>query len=157
MIFFLCPNLRNLSRVLNLSRCSNSLNSASVYFQKHYQQIQSKRKEDCKLNLKWPPCKEGNARFSTVPLKEGGVAVLRILELLPGFWSRMWKFIRPFMKRGTLKPKIEERALLSLFYCLIVHICRKKKQISVQACCDHIVFLYPTQIWYSKHLMFLKD
>ena len=89
-------------------------------------------------------------------LYEGGVAAPRILELLLGFWSKMWKFIRPFMKKGTLKPKIEKRALLPLFYCLCADIYRKKSQISVQvACGDHIVLISQTDnICFS---LYIKD
>ena len=57
---------------------------------------------------------------------EGGVAALRISELLPGFWSKMWKFIRPFMKshlkKGTLNPKVEKMALLPFFFTVFVKI-----------------------------------
>ena len=47
--------------------------------------------------------------------------------------------------KSTLKPKIEERALLLLFYCLCSDICREKTLISVQvACGDHLVLTSQT-------------
>ena len=53
--------------------------------------------------------------------------------LLPGFWNKMGKFIRPFMKssrKGNFKTENWKRSLLPLFY--FICICRKKSQISIQ-------------------------
>ena len=64
-----------------------------------------------------------------------GVAT-RVLELLSGFWSCSQGFAVKcenlsdlFLKsseKGTLKPEIEQRALLPLFYCLCLDISKGK-------------------------------
>ena len=46
------------------------------------------------------------------------------------------------MKKGTLKPKIEKRALLSLFTVFVQIFVEKKSQTSVQAVCGD-------QIWFD--------
>ena len=54
---------------------------------------------------------------------EGGVAALRVLEENVKIYLTFYE--KSFIK-GTLKPKIEKRALLLLFYCLLSDICKKK-------------------------------
>ena len=61
----------------------------------------------------------------------------RILELLPGFW-----FYEEYFKKGTLKPKIEKRALLPLFYCLCSDICRKKNIVFLRYLNNLMIFWY---------------
>ena len=82
---------------------------------------------------------------------EGGVAALRVLKLLPKFWSaprilelllgvwnKIWKFILPFMKsplKRVLKLEIWKTVFVQIF-------AGKKSQISVQvACNDHITWI----------------
>ena len=85
------------------------------------------------------------------PLKWGKDGCSKGFGVLPRFWSKMWKFIRPFMK-SLLKNELEnrklkKRALLPLFYCLCSDICRKKYQIWDQvACGDCIVLTYRLKI-----------
>ena len=87
------------------------------------------------------------------------VVAPRVLELLPGFWSKMWKSIRPIrkspLKRVLKNRKLKKRALLPLFYCLCLDIWRKKiANLSPSiACGDNIVFISQTNnIYFSLYI-----
>ena len=66
------------------------------------------------------------------------------LRVLPGFWncSQGFGFMKSTLKGYNLKPKIEKRALLPLFYCLCSDICRKKNIVFLRYLNNLMIFWY---------------
>ena len=77
-----------------------------------------------------------------------GIAPCRVLELLPGFRSKMWKSIRIFIKssvKGYFKTENRKKGSAPPFLPSLFRYLQKKSQISVQvACGDHIVLINQT-------------
>ena len=74
----------------------------------------------------------------------------RIFELLPGFWSKIWKIYLTFyekcFKKGTLNQKIEKKcSTIPFLLSLSRYWHEKKSHVSVQvAFSDHIVLISQT-------------
>ena len=85
-----------------------------------------------------------SSSFNTFILLCLEVILRRDARLLSGFWncSQGFGFMKSTLKGYNLKPKIEKRALLPLFYCLCSDICRKKNIVFLRYLNNLMIFWY---------------